>query len=54
MLIYSLMTEIISFTKKPAKSGKGYLIWIPKDIVSILKVDKNTYLNISIKKIENE
>ena len=49
IVIHSIaMTKRVVFTKRAARSGKGYLVWIPKDVVSALNLDKDTYIQGSI------
>jgi len=38
------MSNKLIFTKKVSKSGKGYLVWIPKDIVSFLNLNQNCFV----------
>lgn len=45
------MTKILTFTKKVAKSGRGYLVWIPKDVTDFLKIKDKDTVEIKIKKL---
>jgi len=45
------MAKELTFTKRVAKSGRGYLVWIPKDIVDFMPLDKDDYVEIKIKKL---
>jgi|APSaa5957512622_1039677.scaffolds.fasta_scaffold205274_1 antitoxin component of MazEF toxin-antitoxin module len=38
----------LTFTKRIAKSGRGYLVWIPKDVTEFLKISKNSTVEIQI------
>ena len=40
-----------TFVKRVVKSGKGYIIWIPKDVVNLLKLNDETTLEVKIKKL---
>ena len=46
------MTKILTFTKKVAKSGRGYLIWVPKDVSDFLKINEKSTVEIKIKKLK--
>lgn len=48
------MTNPITFTKKVAKSGRGYLIWIPKDVVDFLNITEDSTVEINIEKLKKE
>ncbi len=41
-----------TFIKKVAKSGRGFLIWIPKDVTDYLDIDEKAYVEIEIKKLK--
>ena len=41
-------------TKKVSRSGNGYVVRITRDLVNLLGVDENTYLELKIRKIEIE
>ena len=45
------MTKILTFTKRVAKSGRGYLIWIPKDIVDFIPLKEDDTVEVKIKKL---
>ena len=42
----------LTFTKKVAKSGKGYLVWLPKDVTDFLEIDEESTVEIRIKKLK--
>lgn len=44
-------TEELTFTKRVAKSGRGYLVWIPKDVAEFLGIKENDTVEIKIKKL---
>ena len=46
------MTEELTFTKKVAKSGRGYLVWIPKDIADFLSLDEKSTVELKIRKLK--
>jgi len=39
----------ITYTRKVAKSGKSFLMRIPKDIVDLLGIDENTFVEVTLK-----
>ena len=39
----------ITYTRKVAKSGKSFLIRIPKDIVNLLEIDGNTVVEVTLR-----
>lgn len=43
---------MITYTRKPTKIGKAFVIWVPKDIADYLKLNANTLLEIKLKKIK--
>jgi len=45
------MTKILTFTKRVAKSGRGYLIWIPKDVVDFVPLNEDDVIEVKIKKL---
>jgi len=45
------MTKILTFTKRVAKSGRGFLVWIPKDIVDFIPLKEDDTVEIKIKKL---
>lgn len=45
------MTKILTFTKRVAKSGRGYLVWIPKDVVDFIPLKKDDTVEIKLKKL---
>ncbi|MBS3131336.1 hypothetical protein J4212_02790 [Candidatus Woesearchaeota archaeon] len=48
------MTDELTFTKRVAKSGRGYLIWIPKDVVDFAEIKEDDTVEIKIKKLERK
>jgi len=48
------MTKILTFTKRVAKSGRGYLIWIPKDVVDFIPLKENDTVEIKLKKLDKK
>jgi hypothetical protein len=50
---YSItMTNEAVFTKKVACSGQGYLSWIPKNVVDLLSLSEESYVEVKIRKLE--
>ena len=47
------MTEL-TFVKRVAKSGRGYLIWSPKDIVDFSGIDQDSVVEIKLNKLEKQ
>jgi len=47
------MTEL-TFAKMPARSGKGYLAWIPKHIVEFLKLSEKSYVEVSMRNLKKK
>jgi len=47
------MTEpsIATFTKRIAKSGTGYLIWIPRDVARLLSLNEKTIVEVRLNKL---
>ena len=45
------MTEA-TFTKRVAKSGRGLLLWIPKDVADYLELAEDSTVEIKIKKLK--
>ena len=45
------MTKELTFTKRVARSGRGYLIWIPKDVADFMPLQTNDFVEIKIKKL---
>ncbi|MBS3103241.1 hypothetical protein J4458_07400 [Candidatus Woesearchaeota archaeon] len=45
------MTKELTFTKRIAKSGRGYLIWIPKDVVDFIPLKEDDTVEIKIKRL---
>ena len=45
------MTKELTFTKRIAKSGRGYLVWIPKDVVNFISLEKDDTVEIKLKKL---
>jgi antitoxin component of MazEF toxin-antitoxin module len=46
------MMGSVTFTKRVARSGRGYLVWIPKDVVEYLGLDERTTIEVRILKLE--
>ncbi len=46
--------DVVWFTRKPAKTGKNYLIWIPRDLLRKGTVDLDTEYEVYLRKIEKE
>jgi len=45
------MTKDIAFTKRVVCSGRGFLSWIPKNVVDFLSLDVSSYVQVKIKKL---
>jgi antitoxin component of MazEF toxin-antitoxin module len=39
----------ITYTRKVAKSGKSFLMRIPKDIVDLLEIDEDTVVEVTLR-----
>ena len=53
MLNYDVIgLEELTFTKRVAKSGRGLLVWIPKDVSDYLKMNEDSVVEIKIKKLK--
>lgn len=48
------MVKMAEFIKKVAKSGRGYIIWIPKDVVKYQGIDGGTYLRVIIEPLHQK
>lgn len=46
------MTDSLTFTKRVAKSGRGYLVWIPKDVADFLELNEDSTVEMAIKKLD--
>jgi antitoxin component of MazEF toxin-antitoxin module len=46
------MTDTLTFTKRVAKSGRGYLVWIPKDIIDFLNIKKDDTVEMKIRRLK--
>jgi len=46
------MTYTPIFIKKVAKSGRGYLFWIPKDVSDFLSISSTSMIEFVIKKVD--
>ena len=46
------MIKYLRFTKKVAKSGKAFLVWIPKDVSDFLDIAPEELLEFKIRKLE--
>lgn len=44
----------ITFTKKIVKSSNGFLIWIPKDIIELIKLEHNSTVEIILQKFHSK
>ena len=47
----TIMAKELTFTKRVAKSGRGYLIWIPKDVTDFISLEEDDTVEIKIKKL---
>ena len=53
MLSYDVIgLEELTFTKRVAKSGRGLLVWIPKDVSDYLEMNEDSVVEIKIKKLK--
>lgn len=39
----------LTFVKKAARSGRGLLLWIPKDVSDFLSLDSSSYCEVRLK-----
>ena len=46
------MTEPLSFIKRVAKSGRGFLIWIPKDVSDYMSLKEDDTVEVKIRKLK--
>ena len=46
--------EHLTFTKRVAKSGRGYLVWLPKDVTDFLDLEENDTVEIKIRKLKKK
>ncbi|MBI2128817.1 hypothetical protein HYU07_01125 [Candidatus Woesearchaeota archaeon] len=44
--------EPLSFIKRVAKSGRGFLIWIPKDVSDYISLKEDDTVEIKIRKLK--
>jgi len=44
----------LTFTKKCSRSGKGFLVWIPKHIVEFLKLSERSYVMASCRNLKRK
>lgn len=44
--------EPLSFIKRVAKSGRGFLIWIPKDVSDYIALKEDDTVEIKIRKLK--
>ncbi|HLD87520.1 MAG TPA: hypothetical protein VJB12_05670 [Candidatus Nanoarchaeia archaeon] len=42
------------FVKRVAKSGRGYLVWIPKDVTDFLDIAKDDTVEIRIRRLSKK
>ena len=45
------MKEEAIFTKRVARSGRGYLVWAPKDVSDLLELDERSTVEVRIRKL---
>jgi|TARA_Y100000310_G_C20551702_1_gene748417 hypothetical protein len=43
-----------TFTKKVVKSGRGYMLWIPKDVVELMSIKNEAIVEVKLKKLKKE
>jgi len=46
--------EGVPFIKKVCKSGRGYLLWIPKDVVDFLSLEDKSIVEVRLKKLKKD
>nr|MDO8088330.1 hypothetical protein [Candidatus Sigynarchaeum springense] len=44
--------EIVTFRRKPAKTGVNYVIWIPRQLVRESRIDPDAEYDVYLRKIE--
>lgn len=44
--------EKVVFVKKVAKSGRGYLVWLPKDVTDFLNISEKDTVELTIRKLK--
>jgi len=44
--------EIVTFRRKPAKSGVNYIIWIPRDLIRKGLVDPDAEYEVYLRKVK--
>jgi len=45
-----MTNEGVPFVKRVCKSGRGYLLWIPKDVVDLLLLKDNSIVEVRLNK----
>ena len=49
------MTEDkVVFVKKVAKSGRGFLVWLPKDVTQYMNISEEDTVEIVIRKLKKK
>lgn len=43
------MTNKATFTKKICKSGRGFLLWIPKNVIDVLRANERTTIEAKVR-----
>ena len=46
--------EGVPFIKKVCKSGRGYLLWIPKYVVDFLSLEDKSIVEVRLKKLKKD
>jgi hypothetical protein len=46
--------EGVPFIKSVCKSGRGYLLWIPKDVVDYLSLENKSIVEVRLKKLKKD
>jgi len=46
--------EKVVFVKKVAKSGRGFLVWLPKDVTDYLDMNEKDTVEIVIRKLKKK
>ena len=44
----------VPFIKSVCKSGRGYLLWIPKDVVDYLSLENKSIVEVRLKKLKKD
>ena len=50
----SFMTNIATFTKRVGKSRLNYVVWIPKDVSTLLRLKSGTIVEVKIRKLRGD